>query len=1186
VIGFSGTPRFRLLDRLGSGSSGVVYRARDAETGVDVALKTLHTWDPGNFYGLKQEFRLIADVCHPNLVELYELHATDAGCYVTMELVDGVNFLEYLRHDPTDESRIADATLQLVHALAAVHAAGRLHRDVKPSNVLVTPTGRVVVLDFGLATTLRGGAGEGELAGTPAYMAQEQLWGLSLTPAADWYAVGVMLWEALSGALPFPTRVAEMVLAKREPPPSLRGAVPSVPDWIDALVRNLLEPDPGRRPDGKMLGDLLAVRGHAGATASTWFVVEREDRPFVNRTAELAALDSAFARSAAGPMTVVVRGSSGMGKSRLVQHFIDRVASSAGAMVLSGRCHPQETVTYKGFDDLIDQLSRELVQLGPEQLRELIPEHAAALRLAFPVLARVPELVEAREIDTGAEPQKLRRRGFVALRTLLARLSAERPLVLWIDDAQWAGEDSAELLRELLRPRDALKALTVLSVRDEQGEWGPMRAACRDSGGAPVEVVLELLDAAATRALVQAVVPPGDIDVDAVAADSQGSPFLITQLAGLEGGRPPVRLDEVLDERVAHLVPEALAVLEVTCVAGRPIDRRHVLEAAGCGEKGRPLIAALRRGRFVRLVGVDSLALETYHDRVREAVIARLSPAVLADRHRTLARTLEASGAGEPDRLAEHLFAAGETEHASVWAARAGDRASSALAFAQAAVQYRRAREWWAGPAERQRELQIKEAEALVNAGRCVDAARLYVLASAGAVAESSLDLRRRAAEQFLAGGHVDDGLGILVPLLDELRVGYPSTQRRAMLRTLGSLLRLRARGTHFRRRSLDEIPRRTVLRVDVCYSAAKSFAIVDPARGIYFSVVGALLALAAGEPVRIGKTLALAGGALRSLGGRLGTWGQRLIEEVADLAERENDPYLTGMSATSMGPVHLVAGEWAEALECAERGVRLLTDRCRGVSFESAIGRMAALRAQEELGLMNEMQASAEEMLAAAQQAGDRYAEVTALLNLALPVLASGDVVGARTRAAQALDRWTRTGFHIQHFYARRIEAYCDLYEGCPDGARARILEIWPALRASFLLRVPVSRVDAYLLRARSTVALASRNARYMSAAAGDVAMLARESRSDAMAHSLILWAALCALRGEQSIAVEMIERATDAYRRAGMQLHALCTVRQLAALTGAVDTMADTDERIRASGVMNPSRWADVYAPGFRTG
>jgi serine/threonine protein kinase len=208
---FRGNDRFLIRRRLGAGGAGVVYEAYDREREERVALKTLLRSNPTTIYRFKREFRTLAGVAHQNLVSLYELIATDEAWFFTMELVDGVSFLDYVRA-PTASSanagRVRAALGQVAKGLAVLHAAGRLHRDLKPSNVLVTRSGRVVILDFGIASEL--GSAEAHLqtieeglSGTVAYMPPEQFLGEPMTTASDWYSVGIMLYEALVGRLPF-----------------------------------------------------------------------------------------------------------------------------------------------------------------------------------------------------------------------------------------------------------------------------------------------------------------------------------------------------------------------------------------------------------------------------------------------------------------------------------------------------------------------------------------------------------------------------------------------------------------------------------------------------------------------------------------------------------------------------------------------------------------------------------------------------------------------------------------------------------------------------------------------------------------------------------------------------------------------------------------------------------------------
>jgi len=222
---FSGNDRFLVRRRLGQGGMGVVYEADDTERGGVVALKTLHNVDPRALYRFKAEFRTLADVAHPNLVRLGELFGDGNVWFFTMELVDGQDFLSWVRGatstatvtmadsevltsprllpraptgptplapgvppPPADERRLRAALRQLAQGISALHAAQKVHRDIKPSNVMVTRAGRVVLLDFGLATDVDQPDrldNNATIVDTTPYMAPEQTQSTTIDPETN-----------------------------------------------------------------------------------------------------------------------------------------------------------------------------------------------------------------------------------------------------------------------------------------------------------------------------------------------------------------------------------------------------------------------------------------------------------------------------------------------------------------------------------------------------------------------------------------------------------------------------------------------------------------------------------------------------------------------------------------------------------------------------------------------------------------------------------------------------------------------------------------------------------------------------------------------------------------------------------------------------------------------------------------
>lgn len=291
--------RFVIQRELGEGQFAVVYQARDRQTGRSVALKLLKDadrLDPTQLARFEREFSILSHVEHDNLVRLYELFPDEEDCFFTMELVEGSDPIAYVRSDlhrpsqpaapprsmplafgqpvqemgqsayapctPAGIVRLRQAFSDLVSAVGALHDAGLVHRDLRPHNVRVTPRGRLVLLDYGLVTHL-GLPDEhesGEMVGTAAYMAPEQWDRASSGPASDWYALGVMLFEALTGSLPFSGSAQAMFVRKRTvgaPHPSLLVGREHVPAELDELCAALLGTDPAQRPDRERIAQEL-----------------------------------------------------------------------------------------------------------------------------------------------------------------------------------------------------------------------------------------------------------------------------------------------------------------------------------------------------------------------------------------------------------------------------------------------------------------------------------------------------------------------------------------------------------------------------------------------------------------------------------------------------------------------------------------------------------------------------------------------------------------------------------------------------------------------------------------------------------------------------------------------------------------------------------------------------------------
>jgi hypothetical protein len=273
--------RYRIVALLGRGGMGEVYRAEDTKLGHPVALKFLPrelTADRKTLDRLFAEVRIGRQVSHPNVCRLYDIGESDEGHFITMEYVDGEDLASLLRRIgrlPADKA--LDIARDLSAGLAAAHDVGIVHRDLKPANVMIDGRGRARITDFGLAGVAQELQNEGAFAGTPAYMAPEQLSGGQVTPRSDLYALGLILYEVFTGKRLFGGSSLEEIRSQHRiaKPPSISSMVREIDPAIERVILRCLDDDPAARPSSAHAviaslpgGDPLAAAVAAGETPS------------------------------------------------------------------------------------------------------------------------------------------------------------------------------------------------------------------------------------------------------------------------------------------------------------------------------------------------------------------------------------------------------------------------------------------------------------------------------------------------------------------------------------------------------------------------------------------------------------------------------------------------------------------------------------------------------------------------------------------------------------------------------------------------------------------------------------------------------------------------------------------------------------------------------------------------------
>jgi hypothetical protein len=1229
--------RFELRGTLGTGGMGVVYRAYDRVRGAEVALKTLQRTSALDIYRFKQEFRALADLAHPSLVTLYELHTTGDGWFFTMELIDGLPFLQYVRPgSPGEEERVADeptrtgvagdavprpaptrplapldrhrldeALFQLVDGVHALHLGGKLHCDLKPSNVLVEPGGRLVILDFGLVSDLaprRDDTGDGTL-GTPAYMSPEQAGGGGLGEASDWYSVGVILYEALTGRRPFEGSAREMMQAKQvvDPPPP-RHHDPTIAEGLDQLCASLLWRDPAMRPTGS------AIYAALGRVPSPATVAMAATPPrFVGRAAERVELAAALADSRQGrPVAMFVRARSGMGKSALLRQFLDDVTVDPAAIVLEGRCYEREQVPYKALDPVVDALASVLAAMtargNDAGVRARLPRDVGPLARLFPVLRRVPAIAEIALVAAQpADPVELRRRAFAALRELLARLGEDGPLVIAIDDLQWGDADSAAFLADLLLHPGAILLVGCLRSEDEAPNpvTAALVAATAAASGPPADVRERDLGALSDEEALALVVDVGRRGADApdaraIVRDCAGSPFFLATLArgwtpADEARGEPPRLDQVLRRHLERLPADARTLLALCAVATRPLRTDLALRAAGLEREGAA-VATLRVERLVRVRRVAQAAafaggelIEPYHDRIRAAVVAAMSPAVRQEHHRTLATALETDRAGDHEALALHWLEAGEPARAGHHAAFAATAAEDAFAFHRAAELYRQALASAVLGADDRRRLQTRLGHVLTYAGRLDDAAEAFAAAAAGAPPAIALDLRRLEIEQRLRAGHLDENLGAVRDLLAEVGYRLPRSDTGAIASVVMQELLLRI-GRE--RRTPRPVSAALDQRMQVLLSMSTGIGFVNPvlARAVHLRLTR--IAHATGDPRYLGMSLWSNITYVATPGGERGRQRAEVLRERGLALARElDDRALEGLVNGGSGLASFLVGRWREAMDRFVVAEPLMRERAGEVRWPLDLLELYITAVLWYLGDTAELVRVMPIYLRDAQERGDRLAERglrSWRSNAAWLVMGRPDEALAHVDAVTS-PRAPGQAFQLRHFYEMASRIQIELYRGDGAAAHARAREQWRDLERSLVMRVQSVRIDGWFARGRAALAASGSDAALLDEAEDMAGRIEGEAMAWGMPLAALLRATVAHRRGDAAAARAGLEAAHEGFVARDMALFASVARRRLGELVGDGAAVAAADAAMRAGRVVRPEAIAAMLAPGW---
>lgn len=744
---------------LGQGGMGVVYRARDPKADGFVAIKAPRYVDAAVVARTRAEMHALSRIHHPAIVRYLAGGSREGLPWYAMELLEGrtlrgliaelwaspgvdvstlapasgsgggatwvdsmegdamaplpaVGPLDHGGRPPAANGRLTEVlTLfrRLCPPLSLLHAQGIVHRDLKPENVFLRPSGAPVLMDLGLISLSRGGLGReklevgGLMAGTLSYMAPEQSYGLLVDARADLYALGAMLYEAVTGRLPITGGALQEMLTRIRTvtPPPASHLVEGVPAALDELLMALLAKDVRRRIGHA--DDVDAVLGEIGAEP----VPEGErvhSRPYLyrpslcgraERRAQLSQLVEDVGRGKGA--LVFIGGESGVGKTFLATDAA-RMAGHRRVPVITGECLPltpgvTELSVMDATSAPLHPFKRFLLAVAdrcreqPDSAPTLLGERARLLAPFEPALAETPGYAQL-PVPPLLPPALARRRTIDALLdTVRAYVGAQGSLLLLLDDLQWADDLTYDCLRRMDAEWLGRAALLVVATwRNDEAT-----PALRELVKAPHAVRMDLtrLDEAAVGEVVGEMLampdPPRPF-VDFVYRQTAGNPFFVAEylrLSVAEGllerhrGRwafrdqanalerlpVPRSLRELITRRQADLPPLARRALAYAAVRGRHVTLAGLRRALGDEDLALDAVRELIARQVLEQDDTDAYSF--VHDKLREAALSDIPDAELPDLHRLAAETIEQELAGataegsEFGALARHWLGAG-----------------------------------------------------------------------------------------------------------------------------------------------------------------------------------------------------------------------------------------------------------------------------------------------------------------------------------------------------------------------------------------------------------------------------------------------------------------------------------------------------------------------------------------------
>ena len=693
MIGTRLSDRYQIVSELGRGGMGVVYLARDPLLDRDVAVKMIPPGflDDAATERFRREARAVARLDHPGIIGIHDFGAHESSLFYVMPLVRGHNLRDAMNEQKLTLGNIVTIGHQVAEALDYSHAAGIVHRDIKPENVMITRDGdggiRARITDFGLAIADRDHrlTGSGVLVGTLAYLAPEQVTQGAIDSRTDVWALGMVLYELITGRPAFGGDAPSMLyLIAHDRPRSPRALGVDIPAELEELVMQCLDKEKARRPDrardvaatlDRCRKKLRASDAFSKPHPTTARMEVRPSSPMIGRSREFAVLQTQLNEAKTHCRFVLIGGAAGSGKTRLVEE-LERLANARKTTVLRGTvASVDEALPYAGLCRVIEEFLRSRGS-APAHFDDL----ASDLVGTFPLLSEIAEL---KAMATTPKAINDRNAIFDLLARAWIRIAADRPLVIVLEDLHFAAV-SIDALEYIVQRLASTGVLVVGVYRSEEIARGhPLARLLADRRVPFTRIDLAPLTRDEHRQLVEMQLESNRIDaavIERTYEATEGNARFATELIRslIESGDLvlgssglwrlaidttistdllPATIHQAVARRLERIPERQRMLLATASVIGKTFDLRDVERLLDDADSIDDDVEVLIRGAFLteeRRGRGDRLAFTS--GVMRDVIYAELPRRTRRALHRRYAEEVEGRNASSPERVYPELL--------------------------------------------------------------------------------------------------------------------------------------------------------------------------------------------------------------------------------------------------------------------------------------------------------------------------------------------------------------------------------------------------------------------------------------------------------------------------------------------------------------------------------------------------